>query len=597
MSFENKYYDPLSFVINKKAESGDKLKGVEFKLSPADWDEENGKWVVLPESAVKTGETDNQGKLRFKDLNAGSYILEESKGLPGYRPAEYKWLLNLIPQEKQESVGGENVTTYYLKPTIKKINIDGTEINGELAVEKTVTKETIDDEVLYTFEHEVLNGKIPSGDIVVEKKWYKPDGVTQYTADELAEMTDKIQDITVTGTLKRRYQKETATSVSHDPVRVTFQATINYSWGWSETVQMWQNQTINVDVPYGADLSFSFGSKNTSMPTYSTSVPGLTAERLPDTANLLYKDRYSGSFTKNGANVYILRGITDNVTVTATFGNNNKDEGDVGYYIYDPVGGGNATTTSTSTETETVDTFTFNATKGWSKRWTEESLNENPDYSYEYYLDDVTETGAETAGFTFNSTPMLSISTTGDTTTLTYAVNNVKDTYTSDVQIQKTDGTSGLAGAVFELRAVENNKEFLVTDTSHPTYNGIGGVGDIAEGDSTYHSAFRTTTGITTLTDLPDGTYRLHEVHVPAGYVNTLHYIEFTLTNGVISNVTPNDNEKVTHHNGTFLITISNEPGAALPNTGGSGTRRLTILGSILIFGAGVLLWRRRRLI
>ena len=45
------------------------------------------------------------------------------------------------------------------------------------------------------------------------------------------------------------------------------------------------------------------------------------------------------------------------------------------------------------------------------------------------------------------------------------------------------------------------------------------------------------------------------------------------------------------------IVTVGNEPGAALPSTGGSGTRFFTILGSILILGAGVLLWRRRRLI
>ena len=38
-------------------------------------------------------------------------------------------------------------------------------------------------------------------------------------------------------------------------------------------------------------------------------------------------------------------------------------------------------------------------------------------------------------------------------------------------------------------------------------------------------------------------------------------------------------------------------PGYELPSTGGPGTRLFTILGSILILGAGVLLWRRRKLI
>ena len=47
--------------------------------------------------------------------------------------------------------------------------------------------------------------------------------------------------------------------------------------------------------------------------------------------------------------------------------------------------------------------------------------------------------------------------------------------------------------------------------------------------------------------------------------------------------------------NGQYII--NKQPGAALPNTGGPGTRLFTILGSILILGAGVLLWRRRRFI
>jgi LPXTG-motif cell wall-anchored protein len=39
---------------------------------------------------------------------------------------------------------------------------------------------------------------------------------------------------------------------------------------------------------------------------------------------------------------------------------------------------------------------------------------------------------------------------------------------------------------------------------------------------------------------------------------------------------------------------INQEPGVELPSTGGPGTKLFTILGSILIAGAGKLLWRRR---
>ncbi len=48
---------------------------------------------------------------------------------------------------------------------------------------------------------------------------------------------------------------------------------------------------------------------------------------------------------------------------------------------------------------------------------------------------------------------------------------------------------------------------------------------------------------------------------------------------------------------GSGGIIYNDQIGYELPSTGGHGTRLFTILGSILILGAGVLLWRRRRLI
>jgi LPXTG-motif cell wall-anchored protein len=79
----------------------------------------------------------------------------------------------------------------------------------------------------------------------------------------------------------------------------------------------------------------------------------------------------------------------------------------------------------------------------------------------------------------------------------------------------------------------------------------------------------------------------------PAGYCIENAETTFTISNGQVtdSSLEPEAGSQ------EIAFEIPNTPGAALPNTGGPGTRIFTILGSILILGAGVLLWRRRRLI
>ncbi|MBR3170647.1 MAG: fibro-slime domain-containing protein [Lachnospiraceae bacterium] len=109
------------------------------------------------------------------------------------------------------------------------------------------------------------------------------------------------------------------------------------------------------------------------------------------------------------------------------------------------------------------------------------------------------------------------------------------------------------------------------------------------------------TTGII-LEDLLPGEYHIEETIAPDGYIITLQPFDFTVnTDGTVSYPGADDNALVTiiEKDGTAPagFEIGNTPGAALPHTGGPGTRLFTILGSILILGAGVLLWRRRRLI
>ena len=109
-----------------------------------------------------------------------------------------------------------------------------------------------------------------------------------------------------------------------------------------------------------------------------------------------------------------------------------------------------------------------------------------------------------------------------------------------------------------------------------------------------------------------DTVYELKELSAPDGYVITSGsvyfkavredaqvYMRLTDQNGNIlvdekhEPVLDNDSARVSENG--LSIAIKNEPGAALPNTGGPGTRLFTILGTALIAGAGLLLWMTRK--
>ena len=105
--------------------------------------------------------------------------------------------------------------------------------------------------------------------------------------------------------------------------------------------------------------------------------------------------------------------------------------------------------------------------------------------------------------------------------------------------------------------------------------------------------------GTLTFEGLGVGKYTLVETEVPDGYVKISDDPEFEIVpdeDGILK-VQFTDTDEVTYDDDSSTFHVTNIPGAALPSTGGPGTRLFTILGSILILGAGVLLWRRRRTI
>ncbi len=178
------------------------------------------------------------------------------------------------------------------------------------------------------------------------------------------------------------------------------------------------------------------------------------------------------------------------------------------------------------------------------------------------------------------------ISGTIDFANARYSTTYTNKTKTIPVNILKTsqDGVTPLQGAVFSLYTTSgytaDPKQAAKTDLTSDTDGKID------------------------LGKLAYGTYYLVETSAPAGYIMLSEPVVITVNaSGVTYNQSGSSqsmsNEGVIHQKETdpYTLIVTNSAGYELPSTGGPGTRAYTILGSILILGAGVLLWRRRRTI
>lgn len=127
-----------------------------------------------------------------------------------------------------------------------------------------------------------------------------------------------------------------------------------------------------------------------------------------------------------------------------------------------------------------------------------------------------------------------------------------------------------------------------------------------ADGTTYSVSAFVDENGFVKFTGLEAGTYTLSETKVPAGY-NPLSDIEFTISwTAPTGTITPtstctwsvNEGSAVEYvaETGTFRITVENQKGSTLPETGGIGTQIFYVLGGILLVGAVVLLITKKRM-
>ena len=180
------------------------------------------------------------------------------------------------------------------------------------------------------------------------------------------------------------------------------------------------------------------------------------------------------------------------------------------------------------------------------------------------------------------------------------SITNSKLLFRFDILKVEEGTTDPLPGASFTIQQVTET-----SNTSSPHY----------EGDATACNPATTgSDGKTSFEDVSPGFYEVLETQLPTGYVFTgdaafyikvgptgISLLEKEITEGILSfkeaETVKVGNVTIETEGTTITFIVENSPGAALPNTGGPGTRLFTVLGSILILGAGVLLWRRRRLI
>lgn len=153
---------------------------------------------------------------------------------------------------------------------------------------------------------------------------------------------------------------------------------------------------------------------------------------------------------------------------------------------------------------------------------------------------------------------------TGDVENLTQ-IQNQKVQKVS-ITVKKVDQDSNpLNGATFELKK-ENGTD---------TYVKVENAGFNNSGDTW------------TLTDLEAGNYRIVETAAPAGYYKLADTIDFSIAaDGTVS--LPDSEGKWTYDSNTFILTVTNCAGRALPHTGGVGTVPYT-MGGLLILAVGLL--------
>lgn len=211
---------------------------------------------------------------------------------------------------------------------------------------------------------------------------------------------------------------------------------------------------------------------------------------------------------------------------------------------------------------------------------------------------------------------------TGDTDNTGRTPNDQVIVFTYKLDTTKVDGQNNntkLKDAKFVLLNSDSTKVAKITDGKFDGWNAlptvVGTDGKIAADswptDTVLTSA--ETTGLFSVTGLDDGTYKLREIVAPAGYnllsaditvvITATTTNGQTWTNGQASSALTNlavtaDTVAGTGNTSTGIagITVANNKGSTLPETGGMGTTLFYVIGGILAVAAIVLLVTKKRM-
>ena len=187
--------------------------------------------------------------------------------------------------------------------------------------------------------------------------------------------------------------------------------------------------------------------------------------------------------------------------------------------------------------------------------------------------------------------------------------------FTYELDTTKVDGqnnTQKLAGAKFVLLNSDATKVAKITNGKFDGWQNLHAAGadsKITWADNTVLTS--DDDGLFKVTGLDEGTYKLREIVAPAGYNMLENDITVVITatisttwdgqnaNTALTKLEVTADTKAGTGNvntGIAGITVENNKGATLPETGGMGTTLFYVLGGVLVVGAVVLLITKKRM-